>query len=68
MTSRPLFTIQMSEETRSTLFALAKNERRSMMNMLAVIVEAEYARRFSTPNPVVTVGEAVAAHAEAETR
>jgi hypothetical protein len=54
--------IRMSDpEAGEMLRKIATDEKRSMGQQNAVLIRQEYARRYSTPQPVVTVAEAQAA-------
>jgi hypothetical protein len=65
--SEDLTTIQTDVATREKLRVIAKVERRSMTGELATLVDKEFARLFSQPNPEITVGEAEAASVSVET-
>jgi hypothetical protein len=56
-----LTTVQIDVETREVLRSLAKQDIRSMAAELQFLVTQEYARRFSQPNPTITVADAQAA-------
>lgn len=47
-------------EAGEMLKKLAENDMRSIGNEIAWLIRQEYARRYSRPNPLVTVGEAEA--------
>lgn len=54
-----LTTVQIDVETREVLRSLAKEDFRSMASELQWLVNQEYARRYSRPNPLVTVADAL---------
>lgn len=54
-----LTTVQIDFETRETLRSLAKEDLRSMASELQWLVNQEYARRYSKPNPLITVADAL---------
>ena len=53
-----LTTVQIDVETREVLRGLAGEDYRSMASELKWLVTQEHARRYSQPNPVITVEEA----------
>jgi hypothetical protein len=65
--SEELTTIQVDVTTREKLRVIAKEERRSMTGELTVLIDQEFARRYSQPSPVITVEEAEAAGVSVET-
>ncbi len=58
-----LTTVQIDVETREVLRSLAKEDLRSMASELQWLVNQEFARRYSRPNPLITVSEALRAPA-----
>lgn len=56
-----LTTIQIDVETREILRKIAKEDFRSMAAELQWLVNQETCRRYSQPNPVITVEQAAAA-------
>jgi hypothetical protein len=50
-------------EAQKMLLKLAKEDMRTLGNQVAWLTRQEYSRRYSRPNPVVTVGDAEAAQA-----
>jgi hypothetical protein len=46
------------QEARKMLAVLAKNDNRPAGNMVAWLIRQEHARRYSEPQPVITVADA----------
>lgn len=63
-TDNPLLRIS-DPEALQMLSVLAKDDIRQMGPEAAHLIRAEYARRYSTPQPCITVDDALVAHAAA---
>ena len=53
--------VNLSAETHARLQKLAALDRRSMAATVAWLLDQEYARRYSTPQPLITIEQAQAA-------
>lgn len=62
----PVIYAEVSEEVKEMIGSLAKNDVRSETGEVAWLISQEYARRYSRPNPSITVEEAQAAIAAVE--
>lgn len=63
MTDRELSTqsVVFDAETREQLAAMAREDDRTNSALIRTLIRQEYARRYSKPNPFITVSEAQSA-------